>query len=283
MDTVSAHNCPHCGAPLPPMVNGKATCDFCGSTVNANSGFQYAAMPRQFGYEFEKGRYDAQNSIPGAELAAEIKKLLTPIDDLNQTRTSLSELQTKVKISEENLRVYTDKNKSLPYIIPVGAFLFLLWCEATFLPSLVVSLASWGFLKLRIGRNTKRLQSTYLSCNDRKTQTERHLDELKRTYNFAIIPEEYQYYEALSFFVKALNSGRAASLQQAINLYEDEKHKQKVLRLQAEQNRLKEAELEVQRQQLELAQQKKGVDWGAVAATAGAVAVAALTLKGKRK
>ena len=119
------------------------------------------------------------------------------------------------------------------------------------------------------------------------------MNELKDNYQFDLVPEDYREREAMAYFVKVLRNGRAASLQQAINLYEDEKHKKQVLRLQQEQLALKQEALDVQRQQmeadqaykekqLELAQQKKGVDWGAVAAVAGTVVAAAIAFKDRQ-
>lgn len=291
MSKVSSHACPHCGAPLPTTKLGTVYCDFCGAAVTLSAD---TSEPRQFGFEFEKGRYDAQNSIPGAELAAEIKKLIPPLDDLRQTTIQLDELKAKVRKAEKELKKGDATNKLLMYILPVASFLVLLWLDASFLAALVVALFIFGFYKIRITGREKSLQTAYKTYKDKMAVTADHLNEVYNSYNFDIVPEEYRQRDPMVFFVKVLNSGRAASLQQAINLYEEEKHKKELLRLQQEQNALKQQELEIQRQQLkdqqefnakklELAQQKKGVDWGAVAAAAGSVAIAAVTLKGKRK
>ena len=282
MSKVVGYSCPHCGAPLPASVQGAAFCPFCGSTVSVTSGGQ-AVEPRKFGYEFEYGRYDAQNSIPGARLASEISKLLKPIDVLNQSKARLAELEQRVKLTEENLREYTKNNGKLKYLVPVASLLFLNWVNVAILASVGIACAEYLFFKARFARQSGAMQSAITSDRAKIQETEARLNELHSKYNFSLVPADYLQYEPMSFFVKVLNSGRAASLQQAINIYEDEKHKKKLLRLQEEQNRLKEEELEMQRKQLELAQQKTGVDWGAIAAAAGTVAIAVLTLKGKRK
>ena len=291
MSRVSGHVCPHCGAPLHTAKLGTVRCDFCGSTVTLSAD---ASEPRQFGYEFERGRFDAQNSIPGAELAAEIRKLIDPLDDLQQTTTQLKELKAKVKKAETALKNGDSSNKLLMYILPVASFLFLIWLDASYLAALVVAVFIFGFYKLRNTGRKKNLEAAYRAYKEKLAVTADHLNEVYNSYNFDVVPEAYRQREPMLFFVKVLDSGRAASLQQAINLYEEEKHRRELLRLQQEQNAIKRQELEVQRQQLkdqkefnkkklELAQQKKGVDWGAVAAAAGSVAIAAATLKGKRK
>ena len=142
MSKVSSHACPHCGAPLPTTKLGTVYCDFCGAAVTLSAD---TSEPRQFGFEFEKGRYDAQNSIPGAELAAEIKKLIPPLDDLRQTTIQLDELKAKVRKAEKELKKGDATNKLLMYILPVASFLVLLWLDASFLAALVVALFIFGF------------------------------------------------------------------------------------------------------------------------------------------
>ena len=290
---VSSFICPHCGAPLSSAKKGSFFCDFCGAAITVTPESPFDNEPRQFGYEFEKGRYDAQNSIPGAELAAQIKELIDPLDELRQKTIQLEELKPKVRAAEKNLKEGDNTNKVLMYALPVVSFIVLIWLDASIIAAIAVALAIFGFYKIRNDKREKTAQAVYTRYKDRIANIADDLNELYDTYNFDIVPEEYRYHEPMVFFVKVLNSGRAASLQQAINLYEDEKHRNELLRLQQEQNDIKQQELELQRQQLkdqrefnakklELAQQKRGVDWGAIAAAAGSVAIAAATLKKKR-
>lgn len=291
MSKISGHTCPHCGAPLPSTKRGTVYCEFCGSAVTISAD---ASEPREFGYEFERGRYDAQNSIPGAELAEEIRKLIKPLDELRQTTIQLEELKGKFQRAQKELKAGDSTNKALMYTVPIISFFILLMMfDSNFLIALVVALAIFGFYKIRITGREKSLQTAYANYKEKMATTADHLNELYNSYNFDIVPEEYRQHEPMTFFVKVLSSGRAASLQQAINLYEDHKHKRELLRLQQEQNEIKRKELEVQRQQLqdqkefnekklELEQQKRGVDWASLAAAAGSVAIAAAAIK-KRK
>lgn len=286
--------CPHCGAPLCSTKRGTVYCEFCGSAVAVTPESPLENEPRQFGYEFEKGRFDAQNSIPGAELAEEIKKLIPPLDDIRKDTIQLEELKSKVQKLETELKAGDGTNTFLMYILPVASFFFLRWLDASFIVSIVVSLFIFGVYYIRNTGRKKALENAYSSYKEKLATTADHLNEVYNSYHFDIVPEEYRQCEPMKFFVKVLSSGRAASLQQAINLYEEDKHQKGLLRLQQEQNVLKQQEIEVQRQQLkdqqefnakklELMQQKKGVDWGAVAAAASSVAIAAVTLKSKRK
>jgi hypothetical protein len=42
------------------------------------------------------------------------------------------------------------------------------------------------------------------------------------------LPRDYRYYHAVSFFEQALSNGRADSMKEAVNLYEEELHRQKL-------------------------------------------------------
>ena len=74
------------------------------------------------------------------------------------------------------------------------------------------------------------------------------------------------------------------SLQQAINLYEDEKNRKELQRIQTERLRLQEEQVALQRQQMKeeqeyraqqlaLAEEKKNIDVGSVLAAVGSAAI----------
>ena len=102
MGNLSCNTCPRCGAPLPPAAKGKTVCEYCGSTVSISSKL-HVNDARQFGQDFELGRYDAQNSIPGTELAKQIKDLIEPLEDIQQTIDRVHDLESKKNAAAESL------------------------------------------------------------------------------------------------------------------------------------------------------------------------------------
>ena len=293
MSKVSSYICPRCGAPLPHATPGTSFCEFCGSPIKVTPESLAEIEPRKFGYEFEKGRYDAQNSVPGAALAEEIQKLIQPLDDLHQTESSYADLKWKTANAKSKLEKAGGYNKILMYTLPLLAFLYLLFVRVPVLAALAVAIGFFAVYRIHFRAREKALRAAYAKSKKQLASIRNHLNELKDNYQFDLVPEDYREREAMAYFVKVLRNGRAASLQQAINLYEDEKHKKQVLRLQQEQLALKQEALDVQRQQmeadqaykekqLELAQQKKSVDWGAVAAVAGTVVAAAIAFKDRQ-
>ena len=294
MSKVSVHSCPNCGAPLPNSERDPKFCPFCGTPIKIVPESVLEIEPRKFGYEFEKGRYDAQNSIPGSELANEIRKLIKPTEELALAYNRLDELEQKVQASEKEMQDSVTANLILMYGLPVVGFYFLYRVNVPVIAAIVSALLFFAVLRISITLRKKARTATYTDYKAKVEAASAHIDKLYDTYNFNLVPEEYLYREAMTYFVKVLSGGRAASLQQAINLYEDEKHRKKQIQIQQEQLALKQQEIDIQRQQLEdqkefnakkleLAQQKKGVDWGSVAAAAGAVAGVALSFKNKRK
>ena len=184
---------------------------------------------------------------------------------------------------EKNTKAYS------VFLLPFVVLAVIVWLygSESIGVAFLIGLFIFGYLWIK-----RKVTSTVLT-NDANTLLSRykeaseHLEYLTKNYNFELIPEEYRNHEAMSFFVQVLSNGRSSTLQQAINTYEDEKHKKTMLRLKKEEVRLQEQQIELQQknleQQAELAASKKSVDWGAVAAAAGSIAIAVLTLKGKRK
>ena len=50
-----------------------------------------------------------------------------------------------------------------------------------------------------------------------------------------VIPPDYRYRQAMTFFYNALKNQRAMTMQEAVNLYEDYLHKNRMEQMQAEQ------------------------------------------------
>ena len=288
--------CPHCGAPLPPTNDDFIICEFCDSTVAIGNDSFNIDEPRKFGYEFELGRYDAQDSRPGVSLAAKIKGLLQPVNELNQTNTIIGELESKLGVANNDLNQYIKTGKAKPFVVPFVVMLLIMMITSgegvavAWTTGICLFAFLWIKRKINIvtrGKKASQLRSKYQEAVD-------HLDQLRQKYDFDLIPEEYRHNEPMKYFIKVLDSGRAVSLQHAITLYEDDKHKKEMLKMQQEQLNLQEQQVLLQKkhiqqqqefneQQLALAAKKKGVDWGTVAAAAGSVALAVLSIKGRRR
>lgn len=54
-------------------------------------------------------------------------------------------------------------------------------------------------------------------------------------HNIDVIPPDYRYRDAMAFFYNALRNQRAMTMQEAVNLYEDHLHKNRIEAMEAEQ------------------------------------------------
>ncbi len=297
MGNLSGLSCPYCGAPLVPAKKGNTKCEYCGSVVTSSISLNINDV-RQFGQEFELGRYAAQKTIPGLDLAAQIRELIQPVEELSQTHAHIKELKGKMDAAQTELDKFRDSGKAKFLWFPL-LVLFLTGAlseSGKILSPLPIFLGLLAFAYLFLVRKgkTNRLEKAFSACVEKHQDACNHLEELYRTYDFDLIPEEYRSKQPMMFFIKVLNNGRALSLREAINLYEEDLHRKEVLKLKAEQNKLQAEQNELQRQrlkeeqefheqQLEMAKQKKGVDWGTVLTAAGSVAAVALSVKRKKK
>lgn len=250
MKTASAFACPYCGASLPASEMGTIICDFCGSSVVIQDDGVSLENARQMGYEFERGRYDAQNSPQGAALARKIKELIQPIDDLNQTTTQIDELKKKIQSTTAKRRIGINMKW-----LWLGLFVLFVLSRIThvsvtplvWLVTIVILALFSIFDKLQ----RKASQKEITALNKKLDAANAHLKWLYDTYDIDYIPDDYKRAEPMSFFARVLLTGQAMSLHQAIKLYEEDRRQKEAVRYQAEQLELQVQQLALQKQQLQ--------------------------------
>ena len=79
------------------------------------------------------------------------------------------------------------------------------------------------------------------------------LKSLEQSIHLDFIPKKYRTIDALRFFEEVLQQKRAQNLAQAINLYEEEKHRREVIRLQKEQIEMQVKQIDIERKRAEAA------------------------------
>ncbi|MBR1456584.1 MAG: hypothetical protein IJ594_05435 [Oscillospiraceae bacterium] len=253
---------------------------------------------RTVGYEFERGRYDAQNQPLGEDLANRIQTLLQPVDDLQQTKTIVAELKNGLQAITAQVEKHNKADKAklvwLPLLVLAVSIAFFRFLDVG--PKIlawVFAIGTFAFLWIQRKANEKALKNKSATLQNKYHEAVKHLNWLNQTYDFALIPESYRRHEPMAFFIQVLKSGRALSLHQAITLYEDDKHNKAMYRLQAEQLELQARQVELQRQhlmedrefyeqQLAQARQNKGIDLKTALIAAGGIVLAVSALKNKR-
>ena len=226
--------CPKCCAQLEIDSRLKQTkCEYCGTHI----WLERDSLS-------EKSQCTAEEAD---ELADSIKELIPPLKRLNELSVQ------KQKACDEllALRKLNDKAKAANDIklpIVVGASVLIL--------SVVLSLITGAFLFAFIGGVAGvglylGLQSSYRSRDEEIEAKEQQLKAISdeiiaigNDYDFSIVPEAYLNEDAMDHFCDSLKKRRAFSLQQAVNIYEADRHNRELLALQREQ-------IELQRKQIE--------------------------------
>lgn len=96
-----------------------------------------------------------------------------------------------------------------------------------FIISTCISFAMWFKRESEIRNATERFNSSYAKV--------KQLSDVLKNLNVGIIPPDYRYRQALEFIYKALLNQRATTMQQAVNLYEDDLHKRNMESMQRQQ------------------------------------------------
>ena len=239
-------SCPKCNAKL--QVNQELThaiCNYCGYHFLIDDEAKKVDIrvknAREVGRELEYGR----RSVIGGnkELADEVGIIMEPLSRLTELNTNYSRIYS----AAENNKKSVDKDnssvgKALPWLWFIGIYLLFLISGLSGGGELGSSIGAaffFGFVALGIvyinrakhknnlKKNITTLQNLSKEIESQKTALEGH--------DIDIIPPDYRYRQAMSFFYSALKNQRAMTMQEAVNLYEDYLHQNRMEAMQAEQ------------------------------------------------
>lgn len=238
-------SCPKCNAQL--QINQELThaiCNYCGYHFLIDDEAKKVDIQvrnaREVGREFEYGRRSAGSNI---ELANEVAAVKEPLARLNELAPQGNRLH--VALEKYTKKVESDKStfgKILPWIWFSCVFIFFFAAGLSGDNGLGSSFGSALFCGLLA------IGITFLVQIGHKNSMNRYANALKRVndeidvqknalqgHDIDIIPPDYRYRQAMDFFYSALRNQRAMTMQEAVNLYEDYLHKNRVEAMQAEQ------------------------------------------------
>lgn len=257
--------CPSCGAKLeanPRLKQG--VCNYCGTPFMIDDKKIKIELDNieSVGYEFERGRYNAQNEGADPELIEAVGALIEPVCGLSDMYIKERNRMNDLKREEERVRFLTsDSGRYIPAGVCAGAcFLFALLMLGAgggarmFLIGLIIACVGFALVYLL---QPAYVQSVEESVKEKTAALEdlkkeiRYFESVLEKYDADIIPETYQNRVAMTFIYNALRDKRAITIHQAINLYEEELRLQRERELQERQMQLQEEQLRLQREQLE--------------------------------
>lgn len=249
--------CPDCsGRVYVDHSQNRAKCEYCGRMFllkdNLGKTEIVQSKPRQVGSELDSGRMEPQSFVLPEVLADRIMSLRQPLKDLAALEATLSDSSIKfdtysTKLSEDN----TLAGKLKVFILPI-VIIILIFAISSTESSQTNNLVLEGVLalltliltllirRLRLSLLTNKTKTSKTQCLDLQSK----IRSLKERYDFHLIPDDYCNDEDLAFLINSLKIHRARTIEQAINLYEDMKHKQRMENYQRTQ-------IELQKQLLE--------------------------------
>ena len=249
--------CPECGGGLH-IEEGmsRCYCSHCGTQILLDGDSQNIKYTienaQEAGYQFEQGRKRAQfESVGNTELANRISSLIQPATELEglfqrsqAVRRSLSENEAKYDKTNKPLMKYS--RFWLPALVILSSFLSAVDTKSflTLLFGVLVAAGSYfaitKILEIYRGQITGKIDTDKADL----AETRGRMQWILAHNDFSFIAEEYRKPDALGFFYRALISGRALNMNQAILLYEDHLQNE-------EDRRYQQRQIELQQQQLD--------------------------------
>ncbi len=251
--------CPGCGADL--QINPKlksAQCNYCGRQFiveqENQQNFLDGADAREKGFEFERGRNDAQNAGADPGLLEQIAILIEVVKQREalaaETKTAHEKLNQAVKNADD-----CSSPKTILMMFGIAALAFLVISGFTY--PVIGFLVGVGIFVLWFMQNKKKSEKleneAKIALKEWETLNAR-LTEAKQQADYSLIPESYQNLKSLKFLYNALYNKRALTITEAINLYENHKHQKQMEYIQQQQLELQRQNAELQMQQLRLQQ-----------------------------
>jgi DNA-directed RNA polymerase subunit RPC12/RpoP len=284
---ITEYKCPNCNARLTIKENSERTvCEYCGSVYliddERTRTRQALEKSRQEGYEFERGRMEAQSAGAGEDLLLHLTKMIDNTNKRDELSKKAKKLTDKMVEVSENVQKYSSVFYSLiPYLICAGAALIavvnLFESSSGILSRFVFLLIAGaaGYFGMRFSKSyisSKALQfSTEMySLQEQVDNITRDMNKIEDDSYLEIIPPEYRTAEALKALYDFLVTKRALNIQQAITLYEDKKRNDEILRMHREQ-------IEFQKKEIEDLKRLKQNNQTSVHASSGSSVGSALT------
>ncbi|MBQ9606864.1 MAG: hypothetical protein IJV16_06785 [Lachnospiraceae bacterium] len=239
-------SCPKCSAQL--QINEELThaiCNYCGYHFLVDDEAKKVDVriqnPREIGRELEYGRRSAVGG--NKELADEVGIMMEPLARLGELTMRYNRLYKAVEGNKKSIeRDKTTFGKLLPFIWFAGIFILFFMSGMSgdsgvgesIGVGLFCGLVALGITFLVQAGHKSSLKKNATALNNVAKEIERHKETLKG-HNVDIIPPDYRYRQAMQFFYTALRNQRAMTMQEAVNLYEEYLHQNRMEAMQAEQ------------------------------------------------
>ena len=277
---INTYKCPQCNAELHVGTDiGRIKCDYCGAMIWIEDSVA--------------GDFASRKSPEEARrLANKLSSIIGPMkrrEELSDKAKELSQEIRKIEGLENNSTQGSGRHK---LYISTALILFLALVLSIYIGSgvfffLVILMVGIYFVN---GFFSNKKREFHLS--EKKEEYNRLLAEIERLDNdndLELVPPDYRKEEAVSFFCKSLRNQRAFDMQEAINLYEEELHRNEMKQLlqnsqgaSAEEGGKYEKQLKKQQREIEKLKKKSGginIDINGISTAGGLIAAGTMIAK----
>ena len=218
--------CPQCGGQID-IKSGlsQIKCDYCNSVIHVEG-------------EMGVGDQESIRYELAQELADKIYALIKPWNELQILQTNDKQQRQRVETLEKWSRVIsTPMGEKLHYVVIAVIMFFSIIMAVShgnpgeIVAGVILSIGVYIFYLVKY----KNIPDETAKCQAEREETIARIKKLTDEYDFNIIPEDYRNEDAMNFICKALKNRRAYTIQEAVNLYEDELHKRHITQLHEEQ------------------------------------------------
>lgn len=215
-------------------------CVNCGKEINDGMTFCPACGGRQDTSVHSVAVIENRTSDAGFNITQINQATVNAIYNLLDPLKRIAEENRIISICQKSIRANEAKAKNLPgysllgFIIGMMPVYMITGSALGFCPALVCGIigGTIGFLMSMSSRNTvNRNKARMDTCLNRINDICSEVDPA----DMSLLPPSYRFYNAAAFFYHAFTNQRALTMQQAVNLYEDEMRKDQMALMQRQQ------------------------------------------------
>lgn len=239
--------CPACGADLN-VEEGRNVyyCSYCQQKIMLDDEAEHIKVSfenlQQSGYEFERGRINAQSAGADQELVEEVGKIADTLPKLERIYANYVDSRKKSeRLKNKNVQLEGFLSK-YAYIIVAAICVFIAIYSASerasagvVLVFMAAAVGAFVFIKLNWEINVMQTKKQYDNTLSDIDKYQKDMRELEKSCNLGLIPNPYRNSYAVNFIYDSLRNKRAISISQAINLFEDQCHKNRMENMQKQQ------------------------------------------------
>ena len=239
--------CPACGADLN-VAEGRSVyyCSYCQQKILLDDEAEHVKVSfenaRESGYEFERGRISAQSDGADREVIEEVGKLAETLPKLERLHANYEASKKKM----QDLKTSIDKSegffvKHTNIFVALACFIIAIYSAASGVETEIVliymaaAVGAFFLIKLKQENDISRYKQQYEHALSDSEKYQKEIRNLEGFCNLGIVPSQYLNSDAVGFIHSALMNKRAISISQAINLFEEQCHKDRMEKMQREQ------------------------------------------------